>query len=245
MSLGMFCAIPLPTYIWDEKLAKLMVATFPLVGTIIGLIWWLTSWVFIAFDLPLMMVASILTVMPFLVAGFIHLDGYMDTSDALLSRRSLEDSLIILKDPRVGAFAVIMLVILLLLQFGAMYTIAQNGRYLALLVVICVLSRSCSSLGIFTLQHMSGSNYTAMLGKDIGIGCKLFVVSIVLVAIVIAVIYAGIVGLLIALATVIGYSLAMRVVYKAFKGVSGDLLGYCLVIGELCGLMALALLQNI
>ena len=63
-------------------------------------------------------------------------------------------------------------------------------------------------------------------------------------AVIFAFIYAEFIGLITIFAVILGFSLAMRTVYKNFKGVSGDLLGYSQVIGELCGLIALALLQG-
>jgi len=245
MALGMFCGIPLPFHIWDEKLTAIMVASLPLVGAVIGAIWWALALLLTIPSLPLVMVAALLTIAPFLIAGFIHLDGYMDTSDALLSRRPLEDKMRILKDPTVGAFAGVMLAILFLLQFAAMFTIVESGRHLALLIVICVISRSCSALSIFVLRHMPISNYAATLGRNAGTASKVFVAFIVLGAVALSFLYAGIVGLAVSVATVLGYAAAMRVVYKDFKGISGDLLGYSLVISELCGLVALALLQGL
>ena len=244
MALGMFMAIPLPFHIWDEKLAAKMVAQLPIIGLVVGALWWGVSLLATNLELPIVMVSAVLTVVPFLVAGFIHLDGYMDTSDALLSYRPLEDKLRILKDPNVGAFAVVMLVILFVLQFAAMYTIADGGRYLALIIAICVVSRGCSALAIFVLRHMPGSNYTAMLGESYGSGVKLFPGVMVLAAVGLSFLYAGGAGLIVIGAVILGYSLAMRKAYRAFNGVSGDLLGYSLVIGEVCGLMALALLQR-
>jgi len=245
MSLGMFCGIPLPFHIWDEKLTAVMVASLPLVGAIIGAVWWVASSLLLNLNLPLVMISAILALVPFFAAGFIHLDGYMDTSDALLSRRNLEDKLRILKDPLVGAFAVVMLAVLFLLQFAAMYTIAQGGRYLLLLIIICVLSRSCSSMSILILRHMPISNYAAMLSHNKNSPCKAFVILTMLASIALSFMFAGILGLIVSLAVILGYAAAMRTVYKNFKGVSGDLLGYSLVIGELCGLIALALLQGV
>ena len=40
MSLGMFTRIPLPFHVWDEKLLGAMVATFPFVGLVVGMVWW-------------------------------------------------------------------------------------------------------------------------------------------------------------------------------------------------------------
>jgi len=245
MALGMFCGIPLPFHIWDEKLTSIMVASLPLIGLIIGSLWWVTGLILTVPALPIMMVSAILTVVPFLIAGFIHLDGFMDTSDALLSRRPLEDRLRILKDPRVGAFAVVMLVVLFLLQFSAMYSVVDGRRYLALLIIICVISRCCSALSIFLLRHSSISHYGSLLSQNTRKGHKFFVLLVGLVAITLSYLYAGIIGLSVSVAVVLGFTLAMRTVYKTFEGISGDLLGYLMVIGELFGLIALALLQGL
>jgi len=245
MALGMFCRVPLPFHIWDEKLTTIMVVSFPLIGFIIGVLWWAASLLLIAPAFPIMMVSAILTVTPFWIAGFIHLDGYMDTSDALLSRRPFEDKLRILKDPNVGAFAVVMLVILFLLQFAAIYTVAESGQYLMLLITICVVSRCCSALSIFTLRHADISHYGTLLSKNIGVSHKIFVLLIGFTIVSLSFFYAGILGVVVSVAVVLGFTLAMKTVYREFKGISGDLLGYSLVIGELCGLIAFALLQGL
>lgn len=69
--------------------------------------------------------ASIAVCIPLLVTGGIHMDGYMDTVDALSSHQSVEKKLEILKDPNAGAFAVIYCGIYLLLSLGLFY---QLGR---------------------------------------------------------------------------------------------------------------------
>lgn len=245
MALGMFCAIPLPFYIWDKKLTYIMIASFPLVGLLIGTIWWAVGLVLALPTLPIMMVAAILTVTPFLIAGFIHLDGFMDTSDALLSRRPLEERLRILVDPRVGAFAVVMVLILFLLQFAAIFSVVEGGQYLALLIVICVISRCCSSLSIFLLRHSSISHYGDLLSPGKRWGNKVFIFATGFAAIALSYLYAGIIGLAVSASVVLGFALAIRTVYKAFQGISGDLLGYSMVIGELFGLVALALSQGL
>ena len=245
MALGMFISIPLPFFIWDESLTAIMIVSFPLVGAIIGALWWGASVLLLSPNFPTVIVAALLTVAPFVIAGFIHLDGFMDTSDALLSRRPLEDKLRIIKDPNVGAFAVVMLGILFLLQFAAMYTVADGGRFLALLIVICVLSRCFSVFAIFFMPHISISNYTAMLGKNVRVVHRAAVVIIALGAVGFGGFYAGLPGLIVSGAVAVGFAWAMRVVYRDFKGISGDLLGYAMVIGEVFGLIALALLQNV
>ena len=242
MALGMFSAIPLPFHIWDERLTAVMIASFPLIGAIVGLIWWSVASCLTIPNLHIMPISAIITVTPFFVTGFIHLDGYMDTCDARLSRLPLKDKLRILKDSNVGAFAVVMLVILFLLQFSSVYAIVDSGKHLLLFVAICVISRGCSAFSIFILKHLPKSNYAALLGRNVNKRHKIFVSITIISAVAVSFIYAGLVGLIVSFAVVLAYTLSMLIAYKDFKGVSGDLLGYSLVIGELCGLIAFALL---
>ena len=238
MALGMFCGIPLPFHIWDEKHTSVMVASLPLVGGIIGFLWWLAGTALIYAEAPLVMSAAILTVVPFLITGFIHLDGYMDTSDAILSYRPAPEKLRILKDPNVGAFAVIMLAILLILQFAAVFTVTEQGTNLALLIAIPVISRGCAAFSVYAVRHIPESNYTAMLAQNVKTTHKIFTAAIIITAVTAAVLYAGITGLIAGLAVVICFAAAMANAYRHFKGIAGDMIGYSLVIGELGGLIA-------
>ena len=60
-----------------------------------------------ALEMPVVLTAAVMTVYPFLISGCIHLDGFMDVNDAVMSRRPLEDRQRILKDSHVGSCAVI------------------------------------------------------------------------------------------------------------------------------------------
>ena len=105
MCLGMFTSIPCPYRPWDEDARDWMLVTLPLVGLVIGLLWLLFGW--IGTRLLPGMSGAVLAALPWLLTGFIHLDGYMDTCDAMLSWRPLEKRLEILKDSHTGAYAVV------------------------------------------------------------------------------------------------------------------------------------------
>ena len=86
---------------------------FPLVGAVIGaLVCLINIGPAAALDPVVRALASVL--IPILVTGGFHLDGFMDTSDALNSYGEPGKKLEILKDPHIGAFAVISLVKLLI-----------------------------------------------------------------------------------------------------------------------------------
>lgn len=239
MSLGMFWAVPLPVNLWDDSCMNLMLPCFPLVGGLIGVLWWGLAELIALIGIHTVLGAAVLTLFPFFITGFLHLDGYMDTSDAVLSRRPLEDKLRILKDPHTGAFAVIMLAVLFVLQFAAVYVIAENGKYLVMMTVIAVMSRCCSSMALLCLKAMPQSGYANMFKQNTGIAHKIFTIIIAVSAITLAYFLAGLCGIIVMTAVVIGYIGAMTYTYKEFKGVSGDLAGFALVVSELCGLIAL------
>ena len=90
MCQSMFCAIPYPGNIWDEKARDKMLLFLPVVGLEIGAVWAGRAWLCNALGLPTLVKGLVLSVYPYLVTGFFHLDGYMDVTDAVKSYRSLE-----------------------------------------------------------------------------------------------------------------------------------------------------------
>ena len=92
--------------------------------------------------------------------GFLHLDGYMDVCDAVLSRRDLATRQKILKDSHCGAFAVICMVLLAAGQC-ALFAGAPWLRLLPL-GAIPVASRACASVAVQRLRPMGTSQYAAM-----------------------------------------------------------------------------------
>jgi adenosylcobinamide-GDP ribazoletransferase len=127
--------------------------------------------------------SAITAIVPFLATGFLHLDGYMDTSDAVLSRRPPEEKQRILKDPHTGAFAVIMLAVLFIMQFAAVFAIVERGQYLVLLITIPVISRCCAALSILCLKIMPQSSYANMLRQNTGTRHKIAVIFMAILAV--------------------------------------------------------------
>ena len=97
---------------------------------------------------------------PWLVTGFMHLDGYMDVCDAVLSRRDLPTRRRILKDSHCGAFAVICLVLLALGQWS-LFLSAESIVWQALLLIPAA-ARACAGLAVLGLRPMDTSQYAAM-----------------------------------------------------------------------------------
>jgi adenosylcobinamide-GDP ribazoletransferase len=239
MAFGMFCAIPVP-YKWDESSAGFVMPCLPVVGALVGAIWWGAAELLALSGIHAALAAGLLMLIPFIAAGFIHLDGYMDTSDAVLSRRSTEEKLRILRDPHAGAFAVIMVAALFIVQFAASYAAMEGGKLFVLLPVIAVISRSGSAISILCLKTLPQSGYASMFKQGAGAGHRIVAIYFAACAFAVAWLFAGFTGIIVAAAAGLGYIVAMACAYRSMKGVSGDLAGFALVISEVCGLAALA-----
>ena len=68
------------------------------------------------------------------LSGGLHLDGFLDCCDGLLAERAPDRRLEIMRDPRVGAFAVVGAVCLLLVKFAALSELPPDVRPAAILV---------------------------------------------------------------------------------------------------------------
>jgi adenosylcobinamide-GDP ribazoletransferase len=184
-----------------------------------------------------MITALILAAYPYIVTGFLHLDGYMDVTDAVKSWRELERRREILKDSHVGSFAVIGIVLLLVAQFAVFASAPVDANYL-ILIFIPAVSRCCSALAVTGLKPMSTSQY-ADQGKP---KSHMVVLTIILVVFLAAgFLLCGKYGFAL-IGGLIGYGLALRRAYKSLEGMNGDISGYALTIGELCAVAVYALL---
>lgn len=240
MSFSMFCAIPTPfSHVWEDSVRSLMLVVFPFVGTVIGSVWAVTAFLLDKINCPQMFSAAVLTVMPYLLTGGIHLDGYMDCCDAIFSRRPLEKKREILKDSHVGSFAVVGLSILMLLSFAAFAS--RDGEMWAL-IIICTVSRACSAIGVSTLRPMGHSEYAGNFQKGISKGNIFAICAILIISFVVSAFLFGFSGVIIVLSTVIGYILATAYAFKNLDGFSGDVTGFGHTIAELCGVIVLTLI---
>ena len=241
MSLGMFCAIPLPKS-WDASCMHLTMPCLPVVGALIGAMWWGVAELLVLCGLHTVLASAVLASFPFIITGFIHLDGYMDTSDAVLSRRSQDDKLRILKDPHTGSFAVIMLALVFIMQFAAAFAVIENGKHFSLLIVISVVSRCGAAVSVLFLKPIAQSMYAKIFKKDTGLQHKAVAIYFAACSVTAAWLIADAAGIAVAAATALGYLAGMAFSYKSLRGVSGDLAGFSLVLGELCGLIAFAVI---
>lgn len=146
-----YTRIPMPQVDWSEENRRWSMCFFPLIGVVVGGLIWL--WLALCDGLHIgpFLRGAIGTALPLLVTGGIHMDGFMDVTDAMSSWQTKEKRLEILKDSHVGAFAVIACGAYLLLMAGLLSecTAAQGLG----LTAAFVLSRSMSAYAMVALPQ--------------------------------------------------------------------------------------------
>lgn len=240
MAWGMFCAIPCPYPRWENEKRPAMLACFPLIGLVIGGVWCLAAWLLgLAGGLGLFG-PLVLAFLPYLLTGFIHLDGFMDCCDAILSRRDLPERQRILKDSHVGSFAVICVAMLLLGAFALMTTADTAGSRALLLLPLPLASRCPSGLAVMSLEPMGSSGYAGDFRKGVTASHRLAVWIMLVLALALPPVLWGLPGFC-TWAAAAGASLCILHGRKQLGGMSGDISGLAVTVGEFCGMLVLAL----
>lgn len=130
--------LPIPIQLpYNEQMFRRSAVFFPVAGCMIGLIiagaGQALGWV-----VPAYVNAVLLVGIWVMLSGALHLDGLMDTADGLLSHRSRDRILEIMKDSRVGAMGVIVCILYLLLKFALLLALLEAGRAESSLALILI-----------------------------------------------------------------------------------------------------------
>ena len=128
IAFAMFSKIPMPQADWSEENMRYMLCFFPFVGAAVGAVTLAAEWICRYIGMSNGFIAVALVLVPVIVTGGIHVDGLLDTSDALSSWRDREKRLEILKDSHAGAFAVITACVYFLTMYGGMSQIVEQDN---------------------------------------------------------------------------------------------------------------------
>ena len=200
---------------------------FPLVGLVLGICYALAAWILVSVLEMRALTAALLLILPLLLTGGLHADGFMDTADGVLSGRERERKLEIMKDSRVGSFGVVAFVLLMFLQFALLLDMS-----LPLLVpvffVMPIIGRMAMVLAVscFPYARADGMGKTFADMADRGTVAIAAVTTSVLVIPI---------GLLATLALVLGIVFALlfcRWMTTILGGVTGDVYGAATVLTE-------------
>jgi adenosylcobinamide-GDP ribazoletransferase len=197
---------------------------YPFVGLVIGALTWL-AWKGAMLVFPPLAAGVIALVVWVALTGGLHLDGLADCCDGLLASVSVERRLEIMKDPHMGAFGVIGLVLVLFLKAAALMSLTSVASFSILLAAS--LARWCIlPAGLFPLAHSSG------MGADFASGFRrLFILWGAIIPVTVAFLL-GAQGVLSALAGVGAATLILWFAKSRIGGVTGDVFGMLVEIVE-------------
>lgn len=158
---SMYSILPVPPARWHRDSMRYALCFLPLVGVAVmlpALLWQSLSF---GRGISPGLFAAVATLLPLIISGGIHMDGFLDTVDALSSHAPPEKKLEIMSDPHMGAFGVIGCGFYLLLSFGLWCQVYATPRLMLFPVVGYVLSRSLSGWGVahFPCAKTSGLVY--------------------------------------------------------------------------------------
>ena len=242
VAFSMYSKIPMPRFNWGSEDMKYHLIFFPWVGAVIGAVEFLWFKLANFCILPHIVFTVIAMVIPIVITGGFHIDGFMDTSDALASYGDKEKRLEILKDSHVGAFAIIRFITLGLIMFAAIFTMndvafmAWCGSFFTVRAVsgICVVRyKKAKAEGIL--------NTSAETAND-----KIVMIALAIQFIALAVFVGGHfawfwnVQLFALVLTLIYY---IYIAYSKFGGITGDLAGWFLCQAEVFMAVAAAILS--
>lgn len=156
-----------------------------------------------------------------ILTGALHLDGFGDVCDGLYGGRTPEDRLRIMKDPHVGAMAVVGLSTLLLMKWALLSNLSRTAVMPALLLAPCLGRYAMALLGT-TLPYARSAGTAEAFVRNAD--PRAWIGTTIMTAVA-SWLIAGPEGLGLLVASVAGVLIFRAVFHHALGGVTGDALG--------------------
>lgn len=241
-----FTRIPIPWKIpYSEEIMNQSQRYYPLVGGIVGAI---VGAIYYVLQLVFPAEISILLSMGsgILLTGGFHEDGFMDCCDSFGGGYGAEQILHIMKDSRVGAYAVLGMILLLSIKFFALFSIQEISpwSFFTISIVAHSSSRFLSSLMIYSHPYVSDpdkSKSKPLANKALPYGNIFISLTISLLPYLLLPSYLFLLALPIGF---LGYYFLARYFNKHIGGFTGDCLGCIQQVTEVILYLSCILLWN-
>lgn len=208
-------------------------AFFPIAGLLVGLA---SGGVFIGASeiLPVSIATALAIAASVILTGALHIDGLGDTADGLFGGKTRERKLEILSDPRVGAFGVTAIVLVLLAKSAAISELDPVNHW-SLLVVAAVSSRGVASLAVVMFPYAKAEG----IGSGYSGPARWVLPVAVLSTLALVVVFGGAKSLIaVAVAAIVGTVIALYSL-RSIRGLTGDVYGAIIELSELAALLTL------
>lgn len=232
INLQLFTTIPVHRELsMDAAQLKRAVQTFPLIGVFQGTL--ISTFLYILVEwspFSALAITFILWLFMMVFTGGIHLDGWMDASDAFFSYRDLEKRLQIMSDPRTGAFGVLSVIVLLSGKFLFIYEIVQNVEFASYFIIAMIpfLSKSVMGTFLILIKPSKEEGLAAFFQSAIQKSCiwiyPIYTVLFAVTAFLISTESLFSILTLIVVTTIVAWYIKRKIL-RWFSGVTGDVLG--------------------
>ena len=238
-AISLYSKIPMPNLKYEEGDDRYALVFFPMVGAIILGVQYFVCLANSAYNLNKVAMAIIFMLIPVMLTGGLHIDGFMDVMDAIHSYGDHTKRLEILKDPHIGAFCVIKLLELVGIWLALL--IITDIKYYPLIGLGFIVSRVLSAEALLNFKHAKNDgmlayekNHSSKKTCECFLGIWLAIV-----------IFAGwhYFGAIIFVLGLISVACLIYYKYKSlrdFGGVTGDTAGCFLVMLETAWLLVVA-----
>lgn len=244
--------LPLPMLAREEAdpivSADRFAPAFALCGVVVGLIGWLAGALCFWLGASALMSALASIAAIIMTTGALHEDGLADFTDGIGGGRTRERKLQIMRDPHIGTYGVLALVLSVGARVAAVSVLftASAGLALAAIVASQVLSRSLTMLVASQLGHARPDGAAARLGRPtVGAAGTAVLIGVFVAALVLIAdggIAGGLFGLLsLFLAGLIVSITVTKTARRLLGGQTGDVLGANQQGCDLAGLYALSI----
>lgn len=239
----------MPQIEWREDNMRWSLGCLPVVGLLAGGLLYGWSALAAVTGMQPVLFGAVAVLLPLVLSGGFHMDGFLDAADGIFSRRDRQRRLEIMKDPHCGPFAVLCCGGLLLLELGAWCQLASVPALLPTACCLFTLSRSLTVTAGSRLPYTPTSTLGVLFASRAARGVAGLGIAEVLFSIaglfVVGWMAAGVGGCIAAavLAAVSGllfwrYAAMVR---REFGGITGDLLGFFVELSQGVLIVALAL----
>lgn len=230
-ALGLLTTLPfgMPE-VWQPGDSGRAAIWYPLVGVVVGGLTWL-CWLILTLYFPPLIV-GVLTVMVWVaLTGGLHLDGLADCCDGLMGSATTRRRLEIMKDPHLGTFAGIGLLLVLMLKAATLSLLAPSSG-IAIILATTMSRWLILPAGLLPLAHPGG------MGADFASGLRrsaIFITALLPLGIAFL---SGITGFLAVLTALLAAAAVLGLAMIRINGITGDVLGMLVEITETAVLLS-------
>jgi adenosylcobinamide-GDP ribazoletransferase len=200
-------------------------AWFPLIGLLMGGL--ITGFFYgVSFVFPPLLASGLTVAVWIGITGGLHLDGLADCCDGMFHASNPERRLEIMKDPRLGAFGVIGLILFILIKVVCVYSLSSGTYWIAIPLAVSSARWLLLWAGKQKMARSTG------MGTDFASGITLKSILPAFLVIMAVTILSGWQGVIIVLAAHAAAWLIFRVATKQLGGLTGDVFGLIVEITE-------------